>query len=101
MLRATTEPSLSLPAAADLLLGELRRTTIFNAETVGAVREPPLQRCPFSSEGGTVRISSPAAAFVVLCLVAAGCTQPDAKQKPESASPPVPVHEEGVIRIRD
>jgi len=42
---------------------------------------------------------SPAAAFVVLCLVAAGCTHPNAQQKQEPTSPPV--LEEGVVRIRD
>src|SRR5580704_8169940 len=37
-------------------------------------------------------------ALIVLCLLASGCTQPQAEQKPEPASPPA---EEGVIHIKD
>ncbi len=38
-------------------------------------------------------------AIAVLCLLAAGCTQPQAEQKPEAASPPAA--EDGVVRIQD
>lgn len=44
------------------------------------------------------RTSGSAVSFVLLCLVTAGCTQPQAEQKPEQVSPPAQA--EGEVRIQ-
>jgi cobalt-zinc-cadmium efflux system membrane fusion protein len=43
--------------------------------------------------------SALAGSFAVLCLVTAGCSRPNAEEKPEPVSPPA--REEGVVRIHE
>jgi cobalt-zinc-cadmium efflux system membrane fusion protein len=45
------------------------------------------------------RLFRPAASVVALCLLATGCAQPNAEQKPEPTKPAL--GEEGVVRVQD
>ena len=46
-----------------------------------------------------MRLFPRAVSFVVLCLLTTSCSQPNAEQKREPASPPA--REEGVVRIQE